>query len=359
MTRLGQEKKEKPNLDELLDAGRVFVKSIKASDKVFIVHHADVDGFVSGAFFDLALKSKGVGRIDIMPTDVEGTKDLLSQVKVGEYDVILVLDVDYPLANDEYKRLGARTMIVDHHMVRAGYADNVLYINPRMVNPDAYQPVSYVAYKMLHGFGKIADMEWMAALGVVADYAFEDCKDLLDKWIDIKSVDDLSSTDLWGVSKILFGAIILSFVPSEKIDPRRIIEVLENSKNPKEVISNDLISYASLRFNKAYSDIKRQFWDSAEVRGHVIIGIIDTPYRRVGSAVATDVASERKEDAVFLLSKRGDQYRISVRWHKSPVHLGEFMSKHFGGGGHRNAAGGSIKESQLAEFKERVFSELA
>jgi single-stranded DNA-specific DHH superfamily exonuclease len=346
-------------LDELLESGRVFVKSLKASDSVLIVHHADVDGFASGALFDLAMKSSGIARVDMRASDVEGLKDILSQVKAGEYDVVIVLDIDMPAANSEYERLGVKTLVVDHHMVRAGYAPNVVYVNPRLADPDAYQPVSYVAYRMLRGFGRIADMEWLAALGSVADFAFKDCRDVLDKWIGIESVDELTGTDMWEVSKVLFGAIILSFIPSENISARQIIDVLENSKNPKDVVSSEVISYASLRFNETYAQVKKQFWDNAETRGRVVVGIIDTPYRRIGSAVVTDISVERKDSAVFLLSKRGDQYRVSARWQNSPVHLGEFMAEHFGGGGHRNAAGGAISESQLAEFKERVFSELA
>jgi len=346
-------------LDELLEAGRVFVKSIKASDRVLIIHHADVDGFASGALFDLAVKSVGAGRVDMRASDVEGLKDILSQVKIGEYDVVIVLDIDMSAANSEYERLGVRTIIVDHHMVRAGYAPNVVYVNPRLADPDAYQPVSYVAYKMLRGFGRVADMEWLAALGSVADFAFKDCVDLLEKWIEIKSVDELTGTDMWEVSKVLFGAIILSSIPSENISARQITDVLENAKNPKDVVTSEIISYAGMRFNETYAQVKKQFWDNSEVRGRVIIGVIDTPYRRIGSAVVTDISVERKDSAVFLLSKRGGQYRVSARWQNSPVHLGEFMAKHFGGGGHRNAAGGSISGSQLAEFKERVFSELA
>lgn len=359
MTLLAQERKGRPSLDELLDAGRVFVKSIKASDRVLIIHHTDVDGFASGALFDLAVKSSGVARVDMRTSDVEGLKDVLSQVKDGEYDAVIVLDIDMPAANGEYERLGVKTLIVDHHMVRAGYARNVVYVNPRFVDPEAYQPVSYVAHRMLRGFGRVAGMEWLAALGSVADFAFDYCRDLLDKWIDIKSVDDLTGTDMWEVSKVLFGAIILSSIPSENISARQIIDVLEKSKSPKDVVSSEIISYASMRFNETYAQVKKQFWDNSEVRGRVVIGVIDTPYRKIGSAVVTDVSVERKDSAVFLLSKRGDQYRVSARWQNSPVHLGEFMAKHFGGGGHRNAAGGSINESQLADFKERVFSELA
>ena len=359
MTLLAQERKGRPSLDELLEAGRVFVKSLKTSDRILLVYHADVDGFASGALFDLALKSSGIARVDIRTTDVEGLKDVLSQAKAGEYDAIVVLDIDLPAANSEYERLGVKTLVVDHHMVRAGYAPNVTYVNPRLADPDVYQPVSYVAYKMLRGFGRVAGMEWLAALGTVADFAFKDCGDMLDKWIDIESVDELTGTDMWEVSKILFGAIILSSIPSENISARQIIDVLENSKSPKDVVSSEVISYASMRFNETYAQVKNQFWDNSEVRGRVIIGVIDTPYRRIGSAVVTDISVERKDSAVFLLSRRGDQYRVSARWQNSPVHLGEFMAKHFGGGGHRNAAGGSISESQLAEFKERVFSELA
>ena len=354
-----QGKKGRPSLAEVLEPGRVFVKSIKASDRVLIVHHADVDGFASGALFDLAVKSLGVGRVYMRASDVEGLKDVLSQVKADEYDVVIVLDIDMPAANSEYERLGVRTLVVDHHMVRACYAKNVTCVNPRLADPDVYQPVSYVAYKMLQGVGRIADMEWLAALGAVADFAFKDCRDMLDKWIDIESVDELTGTDMWEVSKILFGAIILSSIPSENISARQIIDVLENSKSPKDVVSSEVISYASMRFNETYAQVKKQFWDNSETRGWVVIGVIDTPYRRIGSAVVTDISVERKDSAVFLLSKRGDKYRVSARWQNSPVHLGEFMAKHFGGGGHRNAAGGSISESQLAEFKERVFSELA
>lgn len=345
-------------MDELLAAGRAFVQSLKGSDVVLVVHHADVDGFASGALFEIALKSLAVGRVDMRSSDVDGLTGVLSQVNPGEYGAVIVLDIDNPGANSEYERLGVGTMVVDHHMVRAGYAANVTYVNPRIADPDAYQPVSYVSYKMLREFGPVAKMEWLAALGAVADFAFKDCRDILDKWISIESADELTRTDLWEVSKVLFGAIILSSVPSEGISGRKIIDVLENSKSPKDVVSSGVISYAAMRFNETYAAVKRMFWDSSETRGRVIVGVIDTPYVRIGSAVVTDISVERKDCAVFLLSRRGDNYRVSARWQDSPVHLGEFMAEHFGGGGHKNAAGGSIAVADIDAFKRTVFEKL-
>jgi len=346
-------------LAELFERGAAFVKKIQPEDRVLLVHHNDVDGYCSAAIILAALGHIKTKNVETSVAEVDSLNDVLSKIRPGSFDKIIVVDIDAPALKNKFERTGAEILIIDHHMIRADLnSERITYINPRSVDEEIYQPASYVSYKLLSSFMRIPGKEWLAALGTVGDFGFDDCRDILDKYIHANVKDDVTRTGLWDVSKVLFGAIIVASAGIGGITPEKILEILEDAEGVEALVADRTINTASKIFEKEHEKVKKAFWKTSETKGNVIFGVIDSPFKRMGSVISTEASVGHNGKTIFLLEKRGGRFKVHARCQSSCVHLGKFMEKCCHGGGHRHAAGGSIEADEVANFKARVFREL-
>ncbi len=344
--------KKKRNLNDLFESGRNFTENISPSEKILLIHHTDTDGYCSGAIFLAALKKLGKSeKVDLAAVANDGLEDLIKSEKVDSYDKIIILDIDAPYLEDDFKKFKGQIFIVDHHTIRKDLnSDKIVYINPRFENEEIYQPASYITFKLLSSITDLKDKEWLAVLGTVGDFAFDDCRDLLDKWVGVETKDDLIKTKFWQASKILYGAII--------VDTKNIIEMLLKYEGVSELESDNTLLAGYNKFEKELEKIKKEFWKNAEEIDNVIISKIDPSLKRVSSVITTDVSLKHKDKIVILLEKRGENFKISARFQSGKTHLGKLLEKccSLSGGGHRNAAGGLIRASDFEDFKNCVIS---
>jgi oligoribonuclease NrnB/cAMP/cGMP phosphodiesterase (DHH superfamily) len=115
------------------------------------------------------------------------------------------------------------------------------------------------------------------------------------------------------------------------------------------------------KFKKTYENLKRSVWKHAEVYKelNVIISVIKSRKKRVGSMIASEISRKNPEKIVFLIEKRKDFYKIHGRYQRGKIHIGKLLkSVCLEGGGHREAAGGFIKPNTIKEFKKRLIEEL-
>lgn len=347
------------NLAKLLESGVEFIKTLKPSDRILIVHHMDADGYCSAAILLHTLESLGIKNITHKSSDVEALKEIICAVKSGEFDKIIILDIDAPALKPEFERINAETLIVDHHMVRTDLNGRKLtYVNPRLADGELYQPASYVVYKIASLIADSKDVEWLAALGTIADYAYEDCRDVIENFSGIRSRADIPDSELWKASKILYGAIIYANSEGSKIGHKKLVDSLLSAGGVDELVAMSPIKSASKKFENEYERAKRDFLKSAKTEGSVTIGILGSQMKRLCAALSTDLSVEHSDRTIIVLERRGGRLKVSARRQDGSVHLGKMMEKCAHGGGHRNAAGGSIAEDELEDFKACVFREL-
>ena len=349
--RLNKSSKKK-NLNDLFKKAKIFIESIKDSESVLLIHHKDVDGYCSGALFISALKKLGKNNgVEIVAATNDGLQNIMKDKKTKSYDKIVILDIDAPYLKKDYENFKGKILIIDHHTIRKNLdSENLIYINPRIENEERYWPASYVVYIFLCSIVDLKELEWVAVLGTVADLAFEDCKEILGKWITAESKDDLVKTEFWQVSKMLYSAII--------IETSNVLDMLLKYKDLSELKSDQNLLYADKKFEKEYKSLKDGFWKNAEKINNVIFYEMDPPFKRMSSVLATDISLENKDKVIIILEKRGDKFKISARVQTGIPHLGKLMEKccSLNGGGHRTAAGGAIKVSDLEKFKNCIIS---
>lgn len=348
------ESPRKRNLNNLFEKGKGFIESIKPSENVLLIHHKDVDGYCSGALFLSALKKLGKSKgVEIVAATNDDLQDLMKDKKTKSYDKIIILDIDAPYLKKEYEDFEGKILIIDHHTLRKNLnSEKLIYINPRVEDEERYWPTSYVVYIFLCSIVDLKELEWIAVLGTVADLAFEDCKDLLGKWITATSKNDLVKTEFWQVSKMLYGVII--------IETGNVLDMLLKHKDLSELKSDRNLLSADNKFEKEYKKMKNEFWKNAEEINNVIFSKIDPPFKRMSSVLSTNISLENKDKVIILLEKRGDKFKISARVQSGIPHVGKLMEKccSLNGGGHRTAAGGLIMVSDLEKFKKCIVSNL-
>ncbi len=349
----------KYELPELFEKGQNFVKSITDSDNVIVLHHSDVDGYCSAAIFVSALEKLGLNDIETIDLTVDDMERLSKTNKIRKFSKIIILDIAFSNAQKELKKLPADILIIDHHMLkRRMNSKKIIYINPRYSNEERYQPVSYVSYKLLSEIVDLKDKEWMAVLGTIGDYAFDDCKDLITKWTKAKKKDDITNTIFWKASKVLYNSILSTKMEESHLKSKAIIKILNESENLEGMLSNYKLKTANRRFETVYEKTKKEFWKNAESVDDVIISTIRPLIARIGSPIATNVSTDNKDKIIFLLEKRGNRFKVHARCQTGIVHMGKLMKKCCNGGGHRNAAGGSVKIGEVKEFKDCVLDQV-
>jgi single-stranded DNA-specific DHH superfamily exonuclease len=365
---------ENPNnnsgIENLFDKGIAFLTDIKNSERVLLVHHTDVDGYCSGALF---IRAMGVVaqeikfELNVVAAANEELEYMIKSGKAAEYDKVVVLDIDVPYLQDALERQSGKFLIIDHHSVKADLnSPKVAYINPRFLSKEIYQPASYVVYKfLLYAASKlgsdvmqkaIQSMEWVAVLGTISDFAYDDCKDLLGSYVEgvVKQRKDITKTEYWQASKIYYGSIIVwDAGENEKVSP------LLSHKDLKGFMSDPKLNEMNRLFELEREKGEKQFWQNAEKIDDVVISTISPEFKRVGSVLATDLGIKNEDKIVLVLERRGDDYKVHARGQRGKMHLGEVMNACCrSGGGHREAAGGTIRIEDYEIFKQCIIKEV-
>ncbi len=349
------------DFEQLVEDGQEFIKNLADSERVLLLHHSDIDGYSSAALFIIGLKKLNINNVDAIDMDVGQIEPFLETEKAREYDKIIIVDIDIPQLKGRLNGFDAKLLILDHHIPRKNLnGKNIIYINPRFKDEEIYQPASYVSYKFLSGITDMKEHEWLAVLGTAGDYAYEDCRDLMDKWTDAREKDDVPKTEFWRVGNILYSAILLADLDyKESMKPSDILKLLVEARGLDDIKSDYRLKEADRKFGEIYEATEKEFWKNSEEFGDIIISTIRPSIKKVGGPLITRVSTEHKDKIIFLLEKRGDIFKIHARYQLGTIHLGKLMEKFGIGGGHRHAAGGSIKITELKPFKERLIKELS
>jgi single-stranded DNA-specific DHH superfamily exonuclease len=340
-------KRLKKKLNKFFKKGISFLEQIKPLDKVILIYHNDVDGVVSAAICSIALKKLGIKISKILAKGIEEiNKNLTHIIKIFDFAIIL----DIPM---EKIKISKNILIIDHHPTKNLNNKKIVHINPRFINPETYQPVSYVVYKFLGKFLNIKNLEWLAVLGTVGDYGFKDCKDLLKKWIKVKKKNELWKNEFGkAVDSINSASYFLGF--------EKTLRILVNSKNLLDFSKNKEIIIAKKKYRKILEDAEKDFWKNAQkIKNFLIYSELNKKYKELGSVIATKLASKYPNKLIIVVEKN-QKYKIHARYEEGKIHVGELLkkcSKGLGkGGGHRESAGASVDKINI--FRKRLIKEI-
>lgn len=348
------------NLENLFEKGTAFIRNINKEDKILVVYHKDVDGLVSAILLMKAFEKIGLKHSKVMASSNDEMEKMIEEMR--HFDRILVLDIDISFMKRELESLGKDIMIIDHHPPRADLnGKTIIYINPRLEVPKIYQPASYVIYKFLPGISDLSNEEWLAALGTVGDFGFEDCEDLVRKYVDVKSKRELPNTSMWLTVEKMIGVIT-------ELGFEKAFGLISSLDSLESLERNEEIGKIYEGYRKKLERYEEMFWKNAKKidDAHLIISELSTEHRTISSLLSTKISGRLPDKVVVIMRKVGGNYSVNARYNESEIHvgieMGEIMERCAkgmnGGGGHAHAAGATISADKRAIFEERLVKEL-
>jgi len=349
-------KKLKRNLSELFERGILFIKEIENTNRVLVIHHKDVDGLVSAAILLRVFEKIGLKVTEVTASSNEEIEDVIKKIK--DFDKIIILDIDICYLKEQLVSLNKDILLIDHHPPRTDLnTEKIVYINPRLELPEIYQPVSYILYKFLSRLTNLKDIEWLAVLGTIGDYGFEDCIDLLENWLNIRNKEGLIKTVFWKNVKMMNGVIT-------ELGYDNALRVVKGMVSLEDFEKNEEIKEVYEKFNEKLKEVEQMFWRNTRTIEELdlIISEIETDYRALTSFLSSELGIKHPDKIIVLMRKKNGKYVINVRYQGEGIHLGEMMKKCTkdlnGGGGHPHAAGATILAKNKEIFEERLIEEL-
>jgi single-stranded DNA-specific DHH superfamily exonuclease len=321
-----------------------FLQTLRFEDRIFLVFDKDVDGVTSGVITLRAFEKMGIKMAKIIP-------DFFVEQKIHDlkgFDAGVVVDVPTPMQEKFLRKTKKKMLVIDHHPSHDVQSKNVFYINPRLVKKEIYQPTSYTAFKLFSNYVNLKNEKWMAIVGSVGDYAFEDVKDIYKNKVKVKSKRDIWKTSYGRAATWLNAAISL-------YGSQKSFEILRSCSGLNSFFRNKKIENAHKKFSKEFWGANFKAEKNSEFFPYInlIFAKVDTKYRRITPALATKISSEHSNSFVVLAEKIGNKYKVHCRMQNGGVHVGEVL-KNFGGGGHRNAGACIIAARYLPIFKKKL-----
>lgn len=318
--------------------------------KKVLFYHRDCDGVCAAALW-----LRFFSDFEARPREGPGMDNRFVRYVIDQ-DPDLLVFLDMPV-DQEWKRIGkildslpdVRILVIDHHIVEKDLnAGRVLHINPKFRH-DIYLPAAFLVYRVLEKLGEdVGEVKWIAALGVVGDYGFEDCRDFLDK-AGIKNLNK-------GV-EFISAAITLKGLKGANL----VLKILLASDSYREFLKTKTLGLWKKYVEKEFRDVIGNFRKEKEEHRDANLVIYTIKSRLNFTSVVATHLSDKLPDKVILIGKKGkDMWKLSVRNQSGKVNVGDLVKKCVkgigSGGGHKKAAGGIVKDWE--KFKRRILEGL-
>lgn len=331
--------------------------------KKILLYHTDSDGISSAV-----LILKFFSGFELIPMDGPIMDDkFVTGLIAKKPELLLVLDIPIDQEWKKVERLqkqspGTRMLIIDHHIPEKNLnsAKNV-HINPRFER-NVYVPASALVYGLLEKLGKdVKPFIWIAAIGVIGDYAFEDCKDLLDECMKVypEIGKDPKSSRLAEISDGMMSAVVLH----GDRGVRKSLEILLQADNFASLLNNRYIAGCKKKVTGEIKSVLSDFKKNAKEYPDLDLFIYRIRSRlNIASTISTMLA-EKHPDKIILVTKHGKQYvKISARYQAGAINLSDLLKRTVAGigfgGGHEKAGGALVGKNHMREFERRLLARI-
>lgn len=372
-----------PEIKNLKKASNRILKAIKNKEKIIIYGDADLDGTASVVILEEAIKNlKGnIAAVYFVDRENEGygiNKNALTFLK--PFAPALLIALDLGITNFEEvkiaKKIGLKTIIIDHHQVIGSLPDASIIVDPKQKG-DNYPFKEFAATGLVYKLVKVMLKDKMSnsldnsflelvALATIADMMprEEDNKIYIEKglqslkntqriglkvFFEIKSLKNLKEKEK--VQKIV-STLNVSEIKNH-LTEAYLLFACQNKRKAKNLVEKLLDRNEARRFQ--IKDIVEQVEEKILDRPDSIIfeGDIGWPNALIGS-VASRVCNKHKKPC-FIFNEKKEKSIGAVRM-PSGIDAVKAMKScqkllvTFGG--HAPAAGFTIKNENLEKFRK-------
>ncbi len=350
-----------------------FITGLTPADRVAVIHHTDPDGVSSGVLAaktierargkkaDLRLNQPG-NIVHILPTTVDA-------LRAAKIDKVIITDLAVYENAATIKDIGAFAdiLILDHHKVYEDVTSgNVILVNPSQMYENC-ESSAYCAAKLVYDTcGKhvdLSDLDWVAAIGVIGDAT---AKHWLPFLQDVCKRLRISPKQDWFQTPLGEAAAIIS--SAEMIDDNnvpRCFETLYSAHGPADIIRAP-IAEARKAINADVTHWVKNLDKLAQFHPDLQLIIYKIqPNYGIKSMLSTILSMARQSTTVVVVDTRGEKWGISARRQDGKVAVNDLLRECLDGlpeavgGGHKPAAGGTVRAADYPVFEKRLLAHLA
>ncbi|MAF99475.1 MAG: hypothetical protein CMH61_02585 [Nanoarchaeota archaeon] len=318
-------------------------------------HDDDPDGLSS---FLLLYKKYQKGHGSVVKTVSYIDQNSLHRVMEYHPDLIVILDV--PVVEQDFlDNVNVPVIWIDHHQPLE--RNNVIYVNPRIQDIDAYIPTTRMAYQITE---KKEDM-WVAMAGCLGDYYLPDFTEEFAK----KHPHLLQENQTIDQAKFgnLVGKLpqIMSFLLKGRIsDVKKHIKILTRVKDADELFNSKTSQarYVMKRYKllvQPYNNLLERA-RKTKPEGNLVLFMYASDEHSFTSELSNELAFYFPDNVVIVAREKDGEMRCSIRGNKKNIldPLTEALKGLDGnGGGHQVACGAGVNVNDWPEFLKR-FKEL-
>ena len=333
---------------------------LRAKGKKLLFYHQDADGICSAAlwlkfFPGFEAKAREGPRMD----DI-----FVQDVKEKEPDLVVFLDLPVDQEAERLREIskGRDVIIIDHHIPEENMSsENILHVNPKF-RKDVYLPASYLVYRILEKLKKkVEPLIWISVIGIIGDYGFKECKELLDKcrviYPDLLYVRPLES-------KLGKGAELISAAITYKglRGAKKALDILVGAESYTDFAENRQLLQWKGTVQKEIDKILEEFKEKKEEYSELNLLVYKIESKLSISSVISSILARLYPNDIIIVRKRTESgnWKLSVRSQRGIINVGETIKmcvKDIGsGGGHKKAGGALIQDWD--KFRERFFNSL-
>lgn len=326
-----------------------------------IVCHTDTDGLTAAAQLALWLQKKKVGYNLIL-----GSPERLRHANFWlriKNDLVFFVDIPADHSEEELRKLNNRAniVIIDHHRIEKDMnSKSIIHYHREFMGEDKYYPSSKQVYDLFKG------VDWMACMGLIGDYGGEPWKEFINKVHKKYGFPPCSDDNCFDSPFAEYDQVINSArMARGDSGCRKAFNTLINSHDWADFKNKaSALEGIAKQVNDYIEHVKADFKHNKEARGDLIFYELNNPKYRIGSALSTIISTDLPNNTIILLIHKSGKVNINLR-RQDGEHDMSALAKECAesvggsGGGHREAAGATIKESRLDEFKECVIKKLS
>lgn len=354
-----------------------FLMGFSQKEKILLVHDYDPDGLCSAVIMNKLverLRGRPATRHVTPPRGIKNTiaPEIVQLVRRNGFDKVIFTDLGVHEDAEAVKKLSryAELLIIDHHAFFQNITtDRAVLAMPQLL-ADGIDPSKYcsskIAYDLANRHSVVEDLDWIAAIGIVADMAGSTWPDFLagvfEKYRLKPNPANWFNTDFGVISGMFFSAMAMS----EK-NVNYCFDLLMRANNPKDVLKDKKLVLSRRVFDREINTWVGKSSSLAEkYPAQKLFWFEISPKYHINSPVATILSLKKQfNDWVVLVVERDkDVANVSGRCQSQRVAMNRLMKgatqglKGAGGGGHVPAAGAKLYWKDLAVFKKRVIDGL-
>ncbi|MBC5793048.1 MAG: DHH family phosphoesterase [Nanohaloarchaea archaeon] len=360
---------------EKLEPAMSYLENVDENDRVVIVHHWDMDGISSSAIISKILEELRGSPAEEVTIPAQRSYHLTEKDHelIDDADKLIVLD--FNLEADELEELNEQldVLVVDHHSFDR--KPEVAFVNPRDENEDVYVPCSKICLDIAAEYDLEEELRWIAGLGVIQDFGVDSCPELFERLYENYEQylpKELSQEELAKNCEYGRYSSVLNIKPyrDSKHYAKLAYEALMSSEDLLELEAQEeyrKVYEVYLEMQDEFNDAVEDYEEEREIdRQKMIIFFELESDFHITSSIATNMSTKTPEWIHLVIQRDENEINVSARCQSGRVDLGDLMQKALPegsreegaeAGGHKKAAGASMKPEYLEEFKEN-FTEL-